>query len=93
MTRALGLGNQFFSYRRYCAIDHHFNNERRAVLVLSEINLDPTATNLGEDCSLLRAIDHREFRIWTPLTNGSDQEMSLHVDLWEVKACHGIVLT
>ena len=22
VTRALGLGNQFFSYRRYCAIDH-----------------------------------------------------------------------
>jgi len=30
--------------------------------------------------------------MWTPLTDGSDNEVSLGVNLWEDKACHGIVL-
>lgn len=93
VIRRLDLGQHFQSFRRYCEIDSLFNNEHRSILVFSEINIiDPTATDLVKHCSLLVAINHRDFRIWTPLNDGSDQELSLNVNLWEAKACHGLVL-
>lgn len=88
----LHLGQHFQCFRRYCEIDSLFNNEHRSILVFSEININETATDLVKHCSLLLGINHQEFKIWTPLNDGSDQEVSLNVNLWEAKACHGLVL-
>ncbi len=92
VTRDLHLGSYFQTYRRYCAVEYHFNHEHRDVLVLSEINLAQDQTNFVEHCSLLREMDHQHFRIWTPYSDGTAAELDLDPSLWEKKACHAVIL-
>lgn len=92
VTRDLQLGRYFLTFRRYCAVDYHFNHEHRDVLVLSEINLTEDETDFVDHCSLLRKIDHQHFRIWTPFNDGTAAERDFETSLWEKKACHAVIL-
>ncbi len=87
----LQLGRHFQVYRRYPAIKYHFE-QPRDILVLSEVHLDPGNTNPNDHCSVLRQIDDAAFKLWTPLIDGGFLEPVLPRDLWEEKACTGVVL-
>src|SRR6266481_2032495 len=54
----------------YTAISKAFNENNHGVLVFSQINLNPGATDELRHCSVMTEMDADEFRIWTPLQNG-----------------------
>ena len=87
----LKLGRHFQVYKRYPAVKYHFE-QPRDILVLSEVHLDPANASLNDHCSVLTQIDDAEFKLWTPLIDGGFCEPRLPRDLWEAKACTGLVL-
>jgi hypothetical protein len=92
VARELGLPREFLSFRRYAAIVYRFNDGQRAIFVFSEIDLREGYDGFNDHCSLLREIDDRRFKLWTPWDDGSESERDFEADVWDAKACVGVVL-
>ena len=90
VAKELELPRHFNAVRRYDAVCWEFNHEHRDILVLSEIDLDGQALN--NHCSLLSDVDEHHFKMWTPLIGETACELDLQANMWDVKACSGIVL-
>lgn len=76
VIRALNLGTCFASYRRYAEIDDAFNVQNRGVLISSEINLNPGATDIIRHFSLLTGIGAAGFSLLTPSQDGNDYPLN-----------------
>jgi hypothetical protein len=74
----------------YSAVKSHFDKGRH-ILMGSQVNLDPGATNFIGHCSIITAMDDLRFSIWTPLQNGAEKPMTLDRSDWSGKGCFGIV--
>ena len=85
-----GLGSHFLTFRHYEAIVSRFDQGQRDILVLSEIDLYRDREN--DHCSLLKRIDPHHFRLWIPLIGYGHEERDFPLNLWDAKACHGVVL-
>ena len=92
VVRPLGLGTYFQTYRRYEEILDVFTNQKRSVLVSSEINLNAGATDVIRHFSLLTCIDSTRFSIITPTQNAGDIPKDFVVADWDTKMFHGICL-
>ncbi len=92
VIKGLSLGGHFLTFRRYDAIVSRFDEGQRDILVLSEIDLNDNATGLIDHCSLLKGINDHNFRLWTPLIGHTQWERDLEAQVWDEKACHGVVL-
>lgn len=93
VIRGLKLGSHFEAFRRYGEIDDWFNNKKKSVLVFSEINLNPGATDIIRHCSLLTAIDAGHFSVICPSTDGKDHQLlPFTANDWDTKICLGIVI-
>lgn len=92
VVRALNLGTYFVSYRRYAEIDDAFNAKKRGVLISSEINLNPGATDIIRHFSLLTGIGAAGFSLLTPSQDGNDYPLNFSSQDWDGKLCHGIVI-
>ena len=84
VVRPLGLGTYFQTYRRYEEIVDVFTNQKRSVLVSSEINLNAGATDVIRHFSLLTCIDSTRFSIITPTQNAGDIPKDFVVADWDI---------
>src|SRR5438105_4150656 len=74
VTRELGVGRQFLTFRRYPAIVSRFNDGQTGIFVFSEIDLREGHHGCNDHCSLLREIDDHRFKLWIPWQDGSNSE-------------------
>jgi hypothetical protein len=92
VIRALGLAHCFQVYRRFEEIEDSFNNEKKDILVSSEIRLELHKIDTIRHCSLLRCIHSDRFTIWTPINDGTEREITFPKKAWNDKEFYGIVL-
>lgn len=63
------------------------------ILIASQINLMPGATDIVRHCSVLHGIDDQTFTLWTPSQDGKDYVLPpLSRQDWQTKQCRGMVL-
>lgn len=91
VIRAWRLGRHFLAFRRYAEIIDQAAAGRK-VLVLSEINLNPGATDVIRHCSFLTGINAAGFSLLTPDQSGADIPLTLSAADWEAKLCIGLVI-
>ena len=77
----------------YSVVESEFNGNKRGVLLISHIDLNPGHTNVINHCSVLTKIDAATFSIWTPCQTGADAPMNLTKADWTAKQCSGLILS
>jgi len=91
VTRAVGIGSHFESYRRYQEI-LGWHRKGCSVLIIFEIDFNLGATGVNRHCSVLEKIDDAGFSLITPSQDGKDYIGKFVAADWDIKLCHGYVL-
>ena len=88
----LGLPERSHISDNYSVIERDFNANKRHILIMSQIDLNPGKTNIGKHCSVLTKINEESFSVWTPCQDGSDVELTLGKSDWQAKKCFGLAI-
>jgi hypothetical protein len=68
-------------------------DERKNVLIISHVDLNPGHANELHHCSVLSNMNCSEFTLWTASQNGGSGELPPYKrDDWAAKQCSGIIL-
>src|SRR5262249_60600738 len=92
IIKLLGLPTDAGQCDDYSFLEGDFNKNQKLTLILSHIDLNPEGTKPTKHCSVLTKIDSKGFIVWTPRSDGTDQELPMPRDEWKGKQCYAVAL-
>jgi hypothetical protein len=94
ILHALSLPERLTEETDYQKVKDAFNREKKLVLVLSTVDLNPGATGENNHCSVLNSISESQFQLWTPSQCGGNFVLPpFDVPDWKAKGCIAIILS